>query len=473
MKDRTSLTRVFITIFMFFGVSTAYALTGATNTEKTAYPVDSNFLIDTQEIGTTSFSIRSNVGEAENTNRSNKVDNPKLTPKYISYGRGVGKIPNNSNCEAPTTENDWGLCYEPCKAGFTGVGPMCHGKFSQDTVSSQLQSIQTALGKGPIKGDKPTFVTDVQFNNVLCSKFSIDKVYKPGEAPASFNGTTFAKIISVIGDTTGSAISDKINESINSKINAALKDAIVIPAAFEVVLFDFSAGAKCESDTVRNSHTASLNFDASVTVQADSRGFDEAIHAASGPLVSVPGVVDISVYELIPFRIYGDIGVTAGAGFEVSAEYLNNPLESVYKATQFTVKDQNGQQSIVTGKTQVANTTQFNVTPKIGLALGIDTYLRLPSFVSFLPDLMQLGVNFDLNVVEWSLPYIYKETLNKEASTDLVISSNKEHALQSVLESGNGSIKPFFKILGIALKVFNKEHSLEWEGYKSVRHFVL
>lgn len=473
MKGCTSLAGILASTFLFFGVSTAHALTGSAKTEKTPYPVQSNFLADKQELGTTSFSIRSDIGEAEGKNGSNNVVNPKLTPRYISYGRGIGKIPNKGQCEAPATENDWGLCYVPCKAGFTGVGPMCHGKFSQDTVKSQLKAIQKALGKGPIKGDKPKFVTDVQFNNVLCSKFSIDKVYKPGEAPANFNGTTFAKIISIVGDTSGKAISGAINKAINSKINTALKDALVIPAAFEVVLFDFGAGAKCESDKIKNSRTAQLNFDASVTVQADSRGFDEAIHAASGPLVSVPGVVNISVYELIPFRIYGDIGVTAGAKFNVKAEYLNNPLQSIYKETKVTVKNKKGQQITTTGKIQVANTTQFEVTPHIGVALGIDTYLRLPSIVSFLPDLLQLGVNFDLNVVNWSLPYIYKETLNKDVSTDLIQSSDKEQSLQSVLTSGDGSVKPFFKVFGIALNVFNKKHMKSWKGYKSVRDFVL
>ena len=38
-----------------------------------------------------------------------------------SYGRGVGTIP--SDCGAK--ENQAGLCYDKCKAGYNAVGPVC------------------------------------------------------------------------------------------------------------------------------------------------------------------------------------------------------------------------------------------------------------------------------------------------------------------------------------------------------------
>src|ERR1700675_228072 len=41
-----------------------------------------------------------------------------------SYPRGVGTIPPNHACEAGK-EDDAGLCYTPCKAGYHGVGPVC------------------------------------------------------------------------------------------------------------------------------------------------------------------------------------------------------------------------------------------------------------------------------------------------------------------------------------------------------------
>ncbi|KAI9136972.1 hypothetical protein BKA69DRAFT_1128626 [Paraphysoderma sedebokerense] len=40
-----------------------------------------------------------------------------------SPGRGVGHPPKSCPGEK---EVDQALCYEPCKAGYKGVGPMCH-----------------------------------------------------------------------------------------------------------------------------------------------------------------------------------------------------------------------------------------------------------------------------------------------------------------------------------------------------------
>src|SRR5271154_7178200 len=39
-----------------------------------------------------------------------------------SYGRGIGTVPKGV-CGAQ--EEDAGLCYAPCKAGYHGVGPVC------------------------------------------------------------------------------------------------------------------------------------------------------------------------------------------------------------------------------------------------------------------------------------------------------------------------------------------------------------
>ncbi len=45
-----------------------------------------------------------------------------LDPMKNSYGRGVGTIP--TGCDSGK-ENDAGLCYPKCSAGYTGVGPVC------------------------------------------------------------------------------------------------------------------------------------------------------------------------------------------------------------------------------------------------------------------------------------------------------------------------------------------------------------
>ncbi len=47
-----------------------------------------------------------------------------LDPMKHSYGRGVGVIPTDCGRDK---EYDWGLCYDKCKAGMTGVGPVCWG----------------------------------------------------------------------------------------------------------------------------------------------------------------------------------------------------------------------------------------------------------------------------------------------------------------------------------------------------------
>ncbi len=40
-----------------------------------------------------------------------------------SYGRGVGTIP--TVCSDGGGVNDAGLCYEPCREGYKGIGPVC------------------------------------------------------------------------------------------------------------------------------------------------------------------------------------------------------------------------------------------------------------------------------------------------------------------------------------------------------------
>jgi hypothetical protein len=46
-----------------------------------------------------------------------------------SYGRGVGTVP--TRCQGGM-EYDAGLCYQPCRSGFNGVGPVCWGRCPPD-----------------------------------------------------------------------------------------------------------------------------------------------------------------------------------------------------------------------------------------------------------------------------------------------------------------------------------------------------
>jgi hypothetical protein len=52
---------------------------------------------------------------------------------------------------------------------------------------------------------------------------------------------------------------------------------------------------------------ARLTFEPSITVQVQTKLFDTALHNLSGVDM---GIMGVSIYELIPFRIYGTIGAT-------------------------------------------------------------------------------------------------------------------------------------------------------------------
>jgi len=46
-----------------------------------------------------------------------------------SYGRGAGSV---LVCQ-PGQEEDAGLCYQPCNAGYNGIGPVCWGSCPSGT----------------------------------------------------------------------------------------------------------------------------------------------------------------------------------------------------------------------------------------------------------------------------------------------------------------------------------------------------
>lgn len=50
----------------------------------------------------------------------------------VSYGRGVGTVPKLA-CNAGM-QNDAGLCYQACRDGYDGVGPVCWGKIPSGYV---------------------------------------------------------------------------------------------------------------------------------------------------------------------------------------------------------------------------------------------------------------------------------------------------------------------------------------------------
>lgn len=65
-----------------------------------------------------------------------------LDPMKDSYGRGAGTIP--STCPAGQ-QNDAGLCYTQCIAGFTGIGPVCWGQPPPSWQQCGMGAAKTSL----------------------------------------------------------------------------------------------------------------------------------------------------------------------------------------------------------------------------------------------------------------------------------------------------------------------------------------
>ena len=81
------------------------------------------------------------------------------------------------------------------------------------------------------------------------------------------------------------------------------------------VLFDFSADARCEDNSQVSK--ASLAMNPSVTVKVSTSLFDPVLHNLSGVDL---GIMRVSIYELIPFRIYGTVGTTVSAPLALESQ---------------------------------------------------------------------------------------------------------------------------------------------------------
>jgi hypothetical protein len=176
-------------------------------------------------------------------------------------------------------------------------------------------------------------------------------------------------------------------------------------------------------------------------VQVQSSIFDTALHDLSGVDI---GIMSLSIYELIPFRIYGSAGVTMSVPTE---------LYSVIDSTQ---------PALVIDGQRYANTTTLVVEPAMELWLSTEAYLRVPSFFSFIPDLLQLGVDFNLDVLNVKMPYIKEEGLRANA---IGYETYREESLVSELSAGSGSVDSFLRILGVETTIFGDSGDITWEGY--------
>lgn len=341
------------------------------------------------------------------------------------------------NCEAGM-QNEAGLCYTPCAETFTGVGPLCFGQFGGlsdqqrilDQSAQQHAQALASAGQGGIvlaAGQVPKLKTDMSFTPIVCGLDAIEGAFGlPIPDPVNIGGS----IVNAAGDGIVGSISDSISQNSDN--------AWFVPSFAQTVLFDFSAQASCEDDgTVAK---AALNFNPSITVKASTQMFDTALHSLSGVDV---GIMQVSLYELIPFRIYGTVGTTLGADTTI-ASTVDRSMPAV----------------IIDGR-QHANVTRLDVVPSMDLWLSSQAYIRITSFLSFIPDLLQLGAEFKLWVMELDMPYALEEGVRNVAGINEVY---KTESLKTDIESGRGYVDTFLKVLGFDIDAFGDKADVQWSG---------
>lgn len=423
------------------------------------YPVFNSTIASKDKAGSTYLSFRSQVNE-----RPKNLNKPVYSKFYMawSYGRGVGTIP--SSCLKGQTNKFWGcyegtkwapktcaagmekqagLCYKKCATNFKGIGPMCHGNLGDLDVSEVSDQVKAQHKKALVNANqpgiqlldnkKPRLKTDIKFNPVVCANKTVINLVGN-------------KLLPDLVDKSWGKIAGKIAGK--KKIKGANgKTLWVIPGLSDFVLLDLSVGAKCsEANQISK---ATINVDSAVTVRVSTKMFDPVLHNLGG--VSV-GAANVSIYELIPFRIYGSVASKIGTKLAYTS--------TVYKDMQPVMFD---------NKPYAHNST-LDVTPQFKLWLASQAYLRLPSFTDFIPDLMQVGAKFHLAVVDWKVPYRLDEGVTNPGI------NNKwqlKESLYSDLKSGYGHINPFLKVLGIDINVFKKKHSLSWKGHEERKPLLI
>lgn len=334
--------------------------------------------------------------------------------------------------------NEAGLCYEPCAGTFTGIGPLCVGQFDGSSgealLAQQVEEQHEAASAGSSAGielsedQAPELRTHVIFTPIMCSLDAIDGVF--GVLP---DGAELgAMAVNAAGDAVISAISDAIPASSGG--------VSYLPSLADTVLFDFSADASCSDDGVVAS--AGLSMDPSVTVKVSTRLFDPALHNLAGVDL---GIMQLSVYELIPFRVYGTVGSTFSAPLELTSEI-----------------DRSLPQLLVEGQ-QYATRTRLSTDPGMDLWLSSEAYIRVTSLFSFIPDLLQLGAEFRLHVLDVVLPYEVEEGLR---ANDSGYELYRSEALASDLASGHGYVDTFLRVLGIETNAFGDDADIAWTGYE-------
>jgi hypothetical protein len=330
---------------------------------------------------------------------------------------------------------DSGRCYEPCDDGFVGSGSLCVGDLNDENsysaLSSQVSEQQQVTAARASTGG-------VEIPDDVAHELAATVVFAPVACTiSSLTGTLGFLPDSV--DFVNDTVNDAIEESIGDWANPDLGSAWYIPTIANTVLFDLSAEAVCEDDG--EVAQAYLTVNPSITVEVQSNIFDTALHDLTGVDL---GIMSLSIYELIPFRVYGSVGAT-----------LSVPTEL------YSVLDRSLPALLIDGQ-QYANKTALIVDPALELWLSTEAYLRVTSLFSFIPDLLQLGVEFNLDVLDVEMPYVMEQGLR--ANTD-GYEIYREESLISDLSTGSGSVDSFLRILGVEINIFGDSGDITWEGY--------
>jgi hypothetical protein len=77
--------------------------------------------------------------------------------------------------------------------------------------------------------------------------------------------------------------------------------------------------------------------------------------------------------------------------------------------------------------------------------------------------LLQLGAEFNLDVLDVEMPYIMEEGLRANAVGYEIY---REESLVSTLSAGSGSVDSFLRILGVETNVFGDAGDIGWDGYQ-------
>lgn len=390
-----------------------------------------------------------------------------LASKKWTYTRGVGTVPNLCKAgyeragllckqigasyfskqipmECPQgTENSNGLCYKPCADTFKGFGPFCTGNLAnlkpenlEGELAKQHAAALKTFNKPGITFKEtqiPRIKTDTAFGPVVC------KLAPAFQVANKLLGKASDKIIGQIGDAIKGDADLSIKNSSGDKIWS-------VPSLNKFVAYDLSANPTCTEKG--NKYVAKLDVDNSITVKASTKMFDSLFDNLGGVDL---GIAKVSIYELIPFRVYGSTGVTLGTNFNVEST---------------TFKDK---PPFLINNVPHAHQTALKVTPSLNLWLGLDGYVRITSIISALPDVLQVGGDVDLDVVKWQLPYALREGVSYQSgSRKLII----DESLDSVFSAGNGRAKPFLKVFGQELKVFDGAATKTWEGHKESENLL-